>query len=78
MEVFTHLGVNGLTKPVAGPQFVGPCGERRASEEIMRGAGESGMLPLSRLDLLAFSLAAVYVRHHQLRAWNRLGLTLMT
>ena len=29
-------------------------------------------LPHSRLDSLAFSLATVIVRYHQLRAWNRI------
>ena len=32
-------------------------------------------LPLSHLVSLAFSFAAVFVRYHQLRAWNRLPWT---
>ena len=64
---------------------MGPYDERRASEEEKKkglgredGARASFLprapsLSLSHLDSLAFLLAAVFVRYHQSRAWNRLG-----
>ena len=50
------------------------AGQRGKNEEGLGREARLPSLPLSHLDSLAFSLAAVFVRfrYHQLKAWNRL------
>ena len=45
---------------------------RKNEEGLGREDARTPLLPLSRLDSLTFSLAAVFVRYHQLRAWTGL------
>ena len=63
-EVTTFVGVKDM--PIR-KHAVGHVANRELRVLLALEIGEDFQLPLSRLDSLAFSLAAVFVRHHQLR-----------